>query len=135
MHARIPSLSDVLKEKEGDPVAMDVDLDSNDDAYLFKIWFVGKEIIERLSSRGQDSLHAKHGQMLQKKGPHRDQDIMLLRPLVEAGGGQAWEKSLGHGIWKMTARGEMRELDHGLTGCSVCVLCAGHAQSLSITEI
>ncbi|KAJ6742534.1 ATP-BINDING CASSETTE SUB-FAMILY B [Salix viminalis] len=26
----IPSLSDVLKEKEGDPVAMDVDLDSND---------------------------------------------------------------------------------------------------------
>ncbi|KAJ6699185.1 ATP-BINDING CASSETTE SUB-FAMILY B [Salix purpurea] len=27
---KIPSLSDVLKEKEGDPVAMDVDLDSND---------------------------------------------------------------------------------------------------------
>ncbi|KAF9680246.1 hypothetical protein SADUNF_Sadunf06G0101400 [Salix dunnii] len=128
-----------------DPMAMDVvDLDGNDDAYLFKIWVVGKRIIVRQSSRGgclyvsfsKDKIApCETWTNTTKKGPHRDQDIMLLRPLVEAGGGQAWEKSLGYGIWKMTARGEMRELDHGHMGCSVCVLCAGHAQSLSITEI
>ncbi|KAL9377308.1 hypothetical protein Peur_031428 [Populus x canadensis] len=63
-----------------------------------------------------------------KKSPVKIVVTTLLRPLVEAGGdgggGHAGDKSLGYGIWKMTAREMIRELDHGLTGCSVLVFIA-----------